>query len=58
MMSTHMQTPSTLVDFQLVRDLGLKMTDIQCQRYTLGGHKMRIMGNVKMTVQTVQEGYV
>ena len=58
LVSSHLKTPSTLIDYQLVRDLGLKMTDLQCQRYSLGGHKMRIMGHVSVGVQTLVDGFV
>ena len=58
MVSKHLKTPTTLVDYHLVKDLGLKMTDLQCQRFTMGGYKMRIMGNISTQVQTIQDGLV
>ena len=30
---------STLIDFNLVRDLKLRMTDLQCAKFQYGGHK-------------------
>ena len=41
MVSRHLQTPTTLVDYNLVRDIGIKMTDLQCKRFSLGGYRMR-----------------
>ena len=31
----------------------IKMSDLQCQKFYFGGHKMRILGKVSLTVQTV-----
>ena len=58
MVATHLKTEENLIDYKLIKELGLKMTDLQCQRFTLGGHKMRRMGHVKMNVQTVLDGFV
>ena len=33
---------STLIDFQLVRDFKLKLKNVQCQKITFAGFKMRI----------------
>jgi len=49
--------PSTLIDYTLVKDLNLKMTDLQCQKFHYGGHKMRILGHVTTAVQTIQDGF-
>ena len=47
---------STLIDHNLVRELGLKMDDIQCSKFTFAGHRFRILGRISQTVQTVQNG--
>ena len=46
----------SLIDYDFVRKVGLKLTSIQCRRVTFGGHTLRIMGRVKATVQCVQDG--
>ena len=57
LISPYLPTPSaTLVDYNLVRDLGLKMTDLQCQKFSFAGHKMRILGKVSLSVQCIQDG--
>ena len=49
------QTPAvTLVDFNLVRDLKLRMTDLQCAKFQYGGQKLRICGKISTTVQSIQ----
>jgi len=55
--SPHLPVPtSSLVDFNLVKDLGLKMSDLQYSKFCFAGNKMRILGKVTMTVQTIHEG--
>ena len=57
LVSPHLPTPSTsLIDYELVSKLGLKMSDLKCQRFFFGGQKMRILGKVSLTVQTIQDG--
>ena len=57
LVSPHLPTPtSSLVDYDLVRDLGLKMTDLQCQKFSFAGHKLRILGKVSLTVQCINNG--
>ena len=57
LVSPHLPTPSSsLIDYNLVSSLGLKMSDLQCQKFFFGGHKMRILGKVSLTVQTIQDG--
>ena len=46
----------SLIDYDFVRKVGLKLTDIQCMRVTFGGHILRIMGRVRATVQCVKNG--
>lgn len=57
LVSPNLPTPtSSLVDYDLVRKLGLKLTDIQCRKFHFGGQKMRILGRVSTAVQCVQNG--
>ena len=59
LVSPHLQKPTyTLLDYDLVRSLGMKLTDLQCRKYTLAGHKFRILGRVSTAVQCVQHGKV
>ena len=44
------------MDYGLVRDVGLKMSDLQCAKFSFGGHKMRILGKVSITVQCIHGG--
>ena len=57
--SQKLPTPSTsLIDFNLVSDLGLKMTDLQCSKFSFGGQRFRILGKISQTVQTITDGVV
>ena len=57
LVSPHLPTPtSSLLDYNLVRDLGLKMSDLQCQKFSFSGFKMRILGRVSLTVQCIHDG--
>ena len=57
LISPYLPTPSaSLVDYNLVRNLGLKMTDLQCQKFSFAGFKMRILGKVSISVQCIQDG--
>ena len=57
LVSPHLPTPtSSLIDYNLVKDLGLKMSDLQYSKFFFAGNKMRILGKVTMTVQTIHEG--
>ena len=57
LVSPKLPTPtSTLLDYDVVRDLGLKMTNLQCQRYQFAGQKLRILGIVSLTVQCIVDG--
>ena len=46
----------SLIDFNLVQDLGMKMFDIQCSKFTFAGSKLRILGKINQTVQCVKNG--
>ena len=50
--------PVSLIDFNLVRDLGLEMHDLQCTKYTFAGMKFRILGRVSQTLQTIHDGAI
>ena len=55
--SPHLPTPtSTLIDYNMVKDIGLKMTDLQYTKFAYCGNKLRILGKVAITVQTIHEG--
>ena len=55
--SPHIPTPSsTLMDYNLVKDLGLKMYDLQYQKFSYCGQKLRILGRVSISVQTIHDG--
>ena len=57
LVSPHLPIPTTsLIDYDLISSLGIKMSDLQCQKFYFGGHKMRILGKVSLTVQTIQDG--
>ena len=47
---------ATIVDYNLVRDLKLRISDLQCSKFTYGGHKLRILGKVSSSVQCIQDG--
>ena len=50
-------TPAfTMIDHNLVRELKLRLTDLQCVKFTYGGRKLRILGKVNTTVQCVVDG--
>ena len=59
MISKTIPTPtSTLIDYELVKDLQIKMTDLQCKKYSFAGFKMRILGQICTAVQCIKDGLV
>ena len=57
LVSPHLPTPtSSLIDYGLVRDVGMKMTDLQYTKLSFCGQKFRILGKVSVTVQTIHNG--
>ena len=60
MLSTlKLPVPSTsLIDYNLVRDLGLKMEELQCMKFSYGGSRLRILGKISQTIQTIKDGVV
>ena len=47
-----------LIDWTLVKELNLKMSDLQCTKFYFSGHKMRILGKISTTVQCIQDGRI
>ena len=42
LVSPHLPTPTgTIIDYNLVRDIGMKMSDLQYTKFSFGGQKMR-----------------
>ena len=57
--SQRLPVPSvSLIDFHLVSDLGLRMSDLQCSKFSFGGQKLRILGRISQTVQTITDGVI
>ena len=57
--NNSLPVPSTsLIDFNLVNDLGLKMSDLQCAKFSFGGQRLRILGRISQTVQTITDGVI
>ena len=57
LVSPNLPTPtSSLLDYDFVKGLGLKVTDLQCKKFFFAGNKMRILGRVSTTVQCIQNG--
>ena len=59
LVSPNKPTPtSTLIDHNLVRELGLKISDLQCKKFYFCGEQLRILGTISTTVQCISDGYV
>lgn len=57
LVSQSLPSPSsTLIDFNLIHGLGLKMTNLMCQKFSFAGHKLRILGRISTNVQCVIDG--
>jgi len=57
LVSSNIPTPtSNLIDYNLVKDLGLKMTDLQCQKFYFAGNRFRILGKISTSVQCIEGG--
>ena len=55
--SKHLPTPATtLIDHNLIMELGLKLTDLQCKKISFAGRKLRLLGKISTTVQCIKEG--
>ena len=52
LVSPYLPTPtSSIIDMNLVREIGLKMTDLQYTKFNFGGQKMRIVGKTSSLVR-------
>ena len=48
--SKHLPTPATtLIDHNLIMELGLKLTDLQCKKISFAGRKLRLLGKISTT---------
>ena len=55
--SSNFPTPDvTLVDYSLIRDLKLAMTDLQCAKFNFAGQKLRKLGKISTSVQCISDG--
>ena len=45
-----------MIDHNLVMELGLKITDLQCKKICFAGKKLRLLGKISMTVQCIKDG--
>jgi hypothetical protein len=48
--------PVNYVDYGLIQDLRLRMTDLQCRKLFFGGEKLRILGHISTSVQCIVNG--
>ena len=48
--------PITFVDYGLVKDLGLRMNDLQCRKLFFASEKLRILGKISTSVQCISDG--
>ena len=44
------------MDYGLIKDLGLRMSDLQCRKLFFAGEKLRILGKVSTSVQCTSDG--
>ena len=57
--SSFLPTPtSTYIDHQLVMELGMKMTDVNCKKISFAGQKLRFLGRVSFSAQCVNDGNI
>ena len=55
----NFSTPATtLIDYNLVRDMNLRMSDLQCAKFNYAGQKLRILGKISTSVQCISSGAV
>ena len=55
--SSSLPTPAaSLIDHNLVMELGLKMSDLQCKKISFAGKKLRLLGKISTTVQCIKNG--
>ena len=59
LVSPNLPSPtSSLIDHHLVKELGLKINDISCKKFSFAGKKLRILGKVSFTAQCVRNGHI
>ena len=59
MKTEGVQTPAaTLIDHNLIMELGLKITDLQCKKISFAGWKLRLLGKISTTVQCIKDGKI
>jgi len=46
----------TYVDFNLIHELNIKMSDLQCRKLSYGGQRLRILGKISTSVQCIVDG--
>ena len=57
LMAPQFPTPAfTMIDHNLVRELGLRMTDMHCVKMRYGGQNMRSLGKISTSVQCIIDG--
>ena len=57
--SPHFPTPAaTFIDHHLVKELGIKMNDIQCKKISFCGQKLRLLGKISCSMQCVKDGAI
>jgi len=55
--SPQLPTPTVnYVDYGLINDLNLRITDLQCRKLFYGGEKLRVLGKVATSVQCIVDG--
>ena len=55
--SSQLPTPAvTFIDHNLIMELGLKITDLQCKKISFARRKLRLLGKISTTVQCIQSG--
>ena len=57
--SEDLPTPEvSLIDHKLVSELRLRMSDLQCSKFTFGSKKLRVLGKISTSVQCVVNGMI
>ena len=55
--SDDLPTPTgSYIDHLLVKELGIKMMDLQCKKMSFSGVKMRMLGRISVSVQCIKNG--
>ena len=57
--SEDLPTPEvSLIDHKLVSELRLRMSDLQCSKFSFGSKKLRVLGKISTSVQCVVNGMI